>query len=182
MEKASGSRISQSGTFFRRSRPCRPGGYPATMPFEIRDTVTIRRPLKDVAAFLSNLENEVQYWEGVQRVRLLKGGHGEVGATYERTFDAMGRQQSTIIEVVEHRPNARMVVQSAPGPVTVRGTLWFERLPEATKVNLTLEARPRGLARLFQRKIEKGMTENTRASMLRLKALLERPKAGPGKR
>lgn len=152
------------------------------MAIQIRETVLIGRPLKDVAGFLVNLENEVHYWEGVRSVRLVSGSHGKPGARYARTFEAKGRTQTTTLEVVEHTPNARLVVESGPGPVAVRGTLWFEALPEGTKVNLTLEAHARGFARLFAGRIGQGMLENTRASLGRLKAHLESAGgAAPGK-
>lgn len=122
---------------------------------------------------MADLENEVHYWEGVKQVRLLQGTPGQAGARYRREFEAMGRVQTTTMELVEVQPNQRLVVQSDPGPITVRGTLWFEALPEATKVNLTLEATPRGLARLVSGKIERGMTRNAKTSLARLKQLLE---------
>lgn len=150
------------------------------MAIQIRDTVMIGRPLKDVAGFLANLENEVHYWEGVQAVRLVSGSHGTPGARYVRTFDARGRSQTTTVELVEHQPNARLVVKSEPGPVAVKGTLWFEAFPEGTKVNITLDAEPRGWAKLFAARIGKGLLANTRASMGRLKTLLESSSMGPG--
>jgi carbon monoxide dehydrogenase subunit G len=150
------------------------------MAFQVRETVTIARPVRDVQSFLADLQNERQYWQGVKDVRLVSGTPGASGAKYERTFTAMGRERTTTIDIVESHPQ-RTVVQSAPGPVSVRATMAYEPVTEGTKVDLTMDVTTRGLfAALMKGKIRQNIKNDTAASMLRLKQVLEaETKPGP---
>jgi len=143
------------------------------MAIEVQQSVTIARPLTRVQSFVSDIQNEEKYWNGVKSVRLLSGTAGQPGAKYERVFTAMGREQRTTIDVVESQPE-RVVVQSAPGPVSVRGTMTFAEVPEGTKVDVHLDAKTKGLfATLMKRKIRQNIENDTSASLLRLKQVLE---------
>lgn len=146
------------------------------MAFQVRETVTIARSPKTVQTFLADLQNEQKYWQGVKEVKLLSGTPGAAGAKYERVFTAMGKERRTTIDVVESHPE-RTIVQSAPGPVTVRATMTYEPVDHGTKVDLTMDVATRGLfAKLMQGKIKQGIRTDTSASLLRLKQLLETEK------
>src|SRR5581483_1033030 len=141
------------------------------MAIQIQQSIQIDRPVSQVRAYLADLRNEPQYWEGVKTMTLVAGEPGQVGSRYQRVFNAMGRDQTTTMEIVEVGSN-RMVARSGPGPVHVTGTMSFEALPGATRLDLQLDAQPHGwMARLFQRKIRKGMEQNTTTSLQRLKSV-----------
>jgi carbon monoxide dehydrogenase subunit G len=150
------------------------------MAFQVQETVTIARPVRDVQSFLADIQNEQKYWQGVKEVKLLSGAPGATGAKYERVFTAMGKERRTTIDVVESEPQ-RTIVQSAPGPVSVRATMDYNKVPEGTKVDLTMDVRTRGLfAKLMQGKIKQSIRTDTSASLLRLKQVLEAErKPGP---
>jgi hypothetical protein len=95
------------------------------------------------------MENEPQYWHGVKRVKLLSGKPGQVGAKYERVFHAMGRDNTTTLEVLA-RSDDQFKVASAPGPVQVTGLMTFKGGAKSTTLTLNSEAVRRGWPDFFR--------------------------------
>ncbi|MFC6991069.1 SRPBCC family protein [Haladaptatus sp. GCM10025707] len=53
-------------------------------------SITVDRPIEDVYAYISNVENMANWADGVRNVRYVSGAENEVGATYTSEYTTAG--------------------------------------------------------------------------------------------
>jgi uncharacterized membrane protein len=107
---------------------------------KIEQQVLINLPVEDIFAYLSELENLVEWSGTVISVRRILPGTVKVGAAMRITFRFLGRWLENIYEVVEWQANSLITLKSTSGVVPCV----FSCLLEATNAGGTqvqLEAR-----------------------------------------
>ncbi len=116
--------------------------------FTLENSIVIYRPIEEVFAFVSNSENRPK-WVPVIEVQKMTAGPIGIGTTFRNVVTMMGRQQESILEVVEYLPNEKYTFKTLwPFPCQLHHSL----APAAggTQVTLKLEAQLSGFFKLIQ--------------------------------
>jgi uncharacterized membrane protein len=122
-------------------------GEGGTMPAATH-SVTIRRPVRDVFAFVADGLNAPRWRSGVLDVERASGEG--VGAVYRQGVKGPGgRRIAADYEVTVFQPDRRLAFQTIAGPVRPKGEFRFEETPEGTRLTMSLEADMSGIKRLL---------------------------------
>lgn len=92
---------------------------------EITASVVIKRPIQEVFAYVSNFENDTQWWLGVIESRVISDIRPGVGTQYWQLSKFLGRRNETIFVITEYEPVTRIALQSLKSaiPFVARYTL-----------------------------------------------------------
>ena len=113
-----------------------------------KNSVTIRRPVGEVFAFVADGENAAKWRSGVLDAQRVSGS--EVGAVYRQGVRGPGgRRIAADYEVTAYEPNRRMAFKTIAGPVRPNGEFSFEETDGGTKVSLSLDAELTGIKKLL---------------------------------
>ena len=115
----------------------------------VTNTISIRRPIEDVFAVLTDVENTGKWFPGnVEEHWTSPPPHG-VGSTRHAVVTMRGRQTENDAVTTEYQPPHRAAMKgtSPNAPFTV--TLTFAPDDDGTRVNVTSEIGLRGTLRLF---------------------------------
>jgi len=113
-------------------------------------TTTIRRPLEDVFAVLSNPENSPKWSSASLESKKTSEGPIGVGTTSRSVSKFLGRRIGIEMEITEFEPNRKFTSHSMSGPFPLQATVAFERIEGGTRVNATIEAEPGGFFKLAE--------------------------------
>lgn len=114
----------------------------------ITDSVLIRRPLQDVFAFVSNLENLPQWAQGVQTVTRAPAGPTAAGTVFHVTGIMAGRQLSIDYRITACELNVALSATGRFGFLRFAETFRFEASADGTRVSMRNEMEPHGLFKL----------------------------------
>src|SRR5262249_61044291 len=86
---------------------------------EFEETVTIRRPLAEVFAYMSDAENDAKWRTNVISIERVGGGdHSEVGTVYKQVVKGpMGRKLQADFQYTVYEPNKRLEFDTIEGSV-----------------------------------------------------------------
>ncbi len=128
-------------------------------------SVTIRRPIEDVFAVLSDVE-KTSSWHpaGVEESWSSEGPVG-VGSTRIAVDRVFGFRFENEAEVTVFEPNRALGLKSISGPVPVEVSIDLVSVDESTRVDWVTEMRPEGFYKLivplsfrfFMRQLEAGL-------------------------
>src|SRR5437870_9835769 len=107
-------------------------------------STTIKRPVEDVFAILSNPENSPQWSSSSLESTKTSAGPIGVGTTTRSVGKLLGRRIESESEVTEFEPNRKFAAQSKSGPFPFQTSVTFERIEGGTRVNATIEGEPGG--------------------------------------
>ena len=139
----------------------------------VEHSVVINRPVPEVFAFISNVENNPRWQQSVLEARITSQVPAGVGSTGIEVRLFMGRRVELSFEVTEYEENAKFSFKITSGPMPMAGTETFESVEGGTRVNLTFQGNAGGMSSLAE-PIIAGMVRNlVEADCRRLKALLE---------
>jgi carbon monoxide dehydrogenase subunit G len=133
----------------------------------VERTVTTSRPLEDVFAFISNLENFPRFQDGLQDMRVTSGGGTAVGTKATGVRHILGRRVEQSFEVTEYVPNQRFAIKGKGGPLSTENRYTFESADGGTRVKIFFEVRG-GLPMMHG-----GVIKAAEASYDRLQQLLQ---------
>ncbi len=138
-------------------------------------TVTIARPVEDVFAVLSDVENVATWSSNTIEETLLTPGPLRKGSRRRATVKGFaGRTMQNEAEMIEFEPNRRMVVKVLDAPVPAQIVIEFTHVDGGTRLDWTGIMSPRGIlaptaslmARFYRMAFEKDLRN--------LKALMDR--------
>ena len=139
--------------------------------------IIIRRPVAEVFAFISNLENVPSWNYAIVETRKASDGPVRVGTTY-RQLRSIPTPTEETLEVTELEPARRFAVTGDLGPF--HGTLTYElaETAEGTRLTNTAKLEASGLSRLAAPLARARVRDAVAENLATLKQLLERPTAG----
>ncbi len=141
----------------------------------ITHSITIEAPVEFVFSFLANFENRPRFEYGVSKVERLTDGPIGVGTHFREVRKFMGRETTTVHELVEYVRERTISFRSISGPMPVEGTYSVNPLGESTRLTFTLVISPRGLLAPFGRFIAWYSKRDLERYYRVLKALMENP-------
>jgi uncharacterized protein YndB with AHSA1/START domain len=128
----------------------------------IETSVVINRPIEEVFAFVSDVENTPSWAGPVIEAQQTSAGPIGVGTTSTRVIQFLGRRMESTYEVTEYEPQARIYSRSTTGPVPIEERFTFQAVADGTQVTLVGELDAAGffklaepvLARMVKRQVE----------------------------
>jgi len=139
---------------------------------KVESTTVISRPVEEVFALLSNLENYPKWSSAFLEVQKTSEGPIGVGTTWRAVQKAFGQRLESEVEVTEYEPN-RMWTQKGRSPFPVQVQATFEGVDGGTRVNLRLEGEPGGFFRLAEPLLASMAKRNIEGDLANLKDLME---------
>ena len=113
-------------------------------------STTIKRPVEDVFAVISNVENNPKWSSVALEAQQTSPGPIGVGTTARFVGKFLGRRIESESEVTEFEPNRKYSWQSKSGPFPIKASTTFEQIEGGTRVNTTAEADPGGFFKLAE--------------------------------
>jgi uncharacterized protein YndB with AHSA1/START domain len=111
-------------------------------------SVTIRRPVEAVFAFVANGENCPQWRPAVVDIKRMSGDG--VGTRYAQGVKGpMKRRIAADYEITVFEPNRRLEFQTVTGPARPHGRYEFEAVEGGTRLMFSLDAQLTGFGKLF---------------------------------
>jgi uncharacterized membrane protein len=133
----------------------------------------IDRPMKDVFAFVSDLNNGPKWQSQMVAVHQISSGSIGVGTTYKTTGELMGRRLEGKAEVTDYQPDSMFGFRMDAGPVQVRATISLKPAGTGTRFSLKGEGNPGGVFKLAEGALAKQIKSQMEANLARLKSVLE---------
>jgi uncharacterized membrane protein len=135
-------------------------------------SVSIRRPVGEVFAFVADGENAPRWRPGVLDVQH-QSGEG-LGAIYRQGVKGPGgRRIAADYEITAFEPDRRIAFRAIAGPVRPTGEYRFAADGEGTTVSLALDATLAGWKRLVMGRAVQSTMESEVRNLDTLKAILE---------
>jgi uncharacterized membrane protein len=135
-------------------------------------SVTIRRPVGEVFAFVADGENAMRWRPGVLDVSR-QSGEG-LGAIYRQGVKGPGgRRIAADYEVTAFEPDRRIAFRAVAGPVRPTGEYRFAAEGDGTTVSLALDATLTGWKRLLMGRAVQSTMDIEVRNLETLKSILE---------
>ena len=153
-----------------------------------KTSIVIDRPIDEVFAYVSNVENMPRWVSGVRRARLLSK-KVKAGARFTADY-AQGMRNATIdFQIVEFEPPVRFTATAERGPFSFpfRGTFEFRSVGDSTEVVSNVETGEESLATrlanlLFGPIVRRSFQKRLQDELLALKLSLSRRAQGTDNR
>ncbi|HKY54532.1 MAG TPA: SRPBCC family protein [Anaerolineales bacterium] len=133
----------------------------------------IDRPVKDVFAFVANLNNMPKWNSAVVNVQQITPGPVDVGTKFKSVGEMMGRRIEGEVQVKVYEPDTKTGFQMQAGPVQVNVTIMFKPVGTGTKVSLNAQGNPGGLFKLAEPVMAGRVKSLMEENLARLKSTLE---------
>jgi uncharacterized protein YndB with AHSA1/START domain len=146
---------------------------------EFRNTLTIRRPIEEVFAFLADFENVPRWNHAIESTTKTSPGPVGVGSSYRQIRLEPSRSEEGF-EVTVFEPGSRLAIDGEIGPFHARVDYRLEPIEGATRLINDVELQPSSavsklLAPFAGSKIKAAVAENLDA----LKRVLETDPGSP---
>ncbi len=136
-------------------------------------STTIKRPVEDVFAVLSNPENSPKWSSSSLEAEQTSPGPIGVGTTARSVGKFLGRRIESESEITEFEPNRKFAVQSKSGPFPFQASMNFEPIEGGTRVNVTFVAEPGGFFKLAEPLVMSMAKRQFQSDLENLKDLME---------
>ena len=145
---------------------------------QLETTITIERPVDEVLAYVTVVENTTQWTEStVEAVQTSEGPVG-AGSTCRIVSQAMGQRFTHEFEVTDFQPAKRYAVQSTDGPFPLSMTYTFEVVEGGTRLRVVSEADLGGLMSIAGALISGAAQKQMETDHRNLKRVLESSTGG----
>ena len=145
---------------------------------DLQASITIRRPIADVFAFVADARNIPRWHADTAEVHLLSGDGRQAGSRLVDVIQTGKKSKRTeaMVEITRSEPDRLWAFSAELGSFGgFDGCYRFEVVPAGTRVTFTEDLRPRGLFRLLRPLVRRRVGQTARANFARLRALLEEP-------
>jgi len=136
------------------------------------NTVMIARPIQDVFAFLSDLENIPKWNYAIVETRKVSEGPVGLGTIYQQVRSVPSRSEERL-EVTAYDPPRHLEIRGQLGPFLSRLSYALDGTGEGTRVTNSVELELRGPGRLLGRVAVPRVRDAVAANLRKLKELLE---------
>jgi carbon monoxide dehydrogenase subunit G len=134
----------------------------------------IDRPVKDVFAFVANLNNMSKWNAAVVSLQQITPGPVGVDTKFKSIGEMMGRRIEGEVQVTAYEPDTKTGFQMQAGPVQVKVTITFKPVGTGTKVSLNAQGNPGGLFKLAEPVMAGRVKALMEENLARLKSVLEK--------
>jgi uncharacterized protein YndB with AHSA1/START domain len=140
---------------------------------QFKQSVVINRPVEQVFAFVSDLENDPPWSRAAELCRISPGPVG-VGTTFRQRDRLLGRRLELTLQVVDYEPNHKVTLQTTSRGLSFAGTRMVEPVGQgATRVTFVGGGRAGGVWRPVEPLLAAVGGRRLRTQLGRLKRLLE---------
>jgi uncharacterized protein YndB with AHSA1/START domain len=147
-----------------------------TVSVDVRTEATIRRPVREVAAYAGDPANAPEWYANIDAVEWKTAPPLALGSRVAFTARFLGRRLTYTYEIVELVPGERLVMRTAEGPFPMETTYtWSSTGDGATRMALRNRGEPAGFSRLVAPLIAPAMRRANAKDLARLANLLESP-------
>ncbi len=140
----------------------------------VRGSVDIARPLDEVFAYMTRLDELPKWLDGVREAKPLSPDPTAIGSRVCHTNEFMGRTFESVFEVLEWHDNERTVFKVISGPLRGESTQKFEPIgTAATRVTIEVVGDGTGALKLGNFIAKRAAQRQVDRSLDNVKALLE---------
>ena len=143
------------------------------MAVDVVTEIEIARPRAQVAAFASDPDHAMLWYENIKAVEWETEPPVRAGSRIRFAAEFMGRRLDYTYEVHEHVPGERFVMHTAQGPFPMETTYTWSDAPGGTRMALRNRGRPAGFSVFVAPLLARAMERTNRKDLERLKSLLE---------
>jgi len=144
------------------------------MAVDVVTEIVIDRPRSEVAAFASDPDNAMRWYENIEAVEWEAPPPLVVGSKVAFVARFLGRRLSYTYEVRELVPGERFVMSTAEGPFPMETTYsWSDTPGGGTAMTLRNRGEPSGFSRAAAPMLAKAMRRANRKDLEQLKRLVE---------
>ncbi len=140
---------------------------------KVQHSVIINRPIEQVFAFVTNLENELRWQPEIESIQLDSDGPMGVGMTFREARRTFGRRYEWHFEVTQFELNKIFCIQTLSGTIPYRGCRLFEPASGGTKVTEMGELQTSGFLKLLDPLMDRLSRKPLKIAYDKLKFLLE---------
>jgi uncharacterized membrane protein len=139
---------------------------------KVEASITIKRPVEQVFAFISNAENNPKWATGAIEVKKVTEGTVGLGTVWRPIATFLGRRIEGEGHVIEYEPN-RLYTVRGEKPFPFELHYRFEGIAGGTRVSLTREAETGGFFKLAEPLMMKTVNKQIQTDLANLKNVLE---------
>jgi uncharacterized protein YndB with AHSA1/START domain len=144
------------------------------MGISVQVSDVIKRPIEEVFAFVSNMENS-PLWGRTIKTTKVSDVPISVGTGFREEAKLMGRRINSIAEVTEYDPPTRFSYANRIGNMRERASFTFEAVGEGTRTIFAGEAEMGRFAELLSPIISLLISKQVQSLFKNLKHVLETP-------
>lgn len=135
--------------------------------------ITINRPINEVFAYVSNMENGPKWQPELLGVHRITEGSLGIGTQFSSARKIMGQNLETTIEFTAYEPNSKYIIKSISGPLPFEQSTLFEPIAEGTKLTTKIELYPSGDMAQAEPMLAESLKQEMETDFDGLKKLLE---------
>lgn len=145
------------------------------MKIYVKQCIVINLPTEDIFAYVSNLENLLDWSSVILSVKATSPGVGGVGAAAKSTFRFLGKWSEMTLEVVECMPSHSLTIKSTSGVAPCLFCYQFEQLEHGgTSIALDIViSLIEGFRGLTEQVVTNAIRRDMEHDLLTLKDMLE---------
>ncbi len=149
------------------------------MTVDVVTEIEIARPRGEVAAFASDPDNAMRWYESIKSVEWVTPPPLRVGSRIAFVAKFLGSRLDYTYEVQEHVPGELFVMRTEQGPFPMQTTYEFEDVAGgATRMTLRNSGEPKRFSKPTGKVIARAIQRANRKDLERLKAVLESQVSG----
>jgi uncharacterized membrane protein len=141
---------------------------------KVRGSVEIARPIDEVFAYMTDLDELPRWLDGVKEVKALSPDPKAIGSQVCHTNEFMGATFESIFEVLEWEDNECTIFKVISGPLRGQSTQRFEPVgPSSTRVTIEVDGDGTGPLKLGNFIAKRAAQRQVDRSLENVKELLE---------
>lgn len=133
----------------------------------------IKRPVEDVFAVLSNVENNPKWSSAALEAKQTSPGPIGVGTTARFVGKFLGRRIESDSVITEFEANRKFSFESKSGPFPIKGSNTVEQIEGGTRVTATFDVEPGGFFKLAEPLVISMAKRQLQGDLDNLKDLME---------
>lgn len=142
-------------------------------------SVVVRRPLEEVAAYLSDLQNDTQWRREWVDAEPVSAGPLGVGTTTALHGEVWGRRMMAVYEIARYEPHRLTEWRTVSGPLPLTFRRGFQEAGGGTRVTFTYGAQPSAVLKLVEPLAIRMGRRQLDGDIPALRAILEGKTASP---
>jgi uncharacterized membrane protein len=137
------------------------------------ESITINRPIEEVFAYVSDLQNGPKWQPALVEARRITKGPLGIGTQFTGARKFMGVRVESVIEYTTYEQDEKISMKSISGNSPFEQSFLFESTKEGTLLKTKLDLQTSGLMGLAKPLIASGLKREMDANFRNLKNLLE---------